>query len=105
MKTAIKYFFVWIGWMFLGALLMLSPAMILGFAINGGHIGVLFDNPWTFSLIMVGSQVLPIYVFWRSKYANFSIHKSLNLIITKVTLNHVINYLCLLSDCCKICIR
>ena len=78
MKSAIKYFFAWLGWMFLGALLMMFPAMIIGFAITGGHAVELFQNPWTFSLIIIGSQLLPIYVFWRTKYTNFGIHKSLN---------------------------
>ncbi len=81
MKTAIKYFFIWLGWTIVGVLLMLFPAMILGFAITGGHAGELFDNPWTFSLIMIGAQLMPLYMFWRAKYANFGIDKNLNSLI------------------------
>lgn len=78
MKKAIKYFFLWLGWMILGALLMMFPALIIAFAVTGGHPGNFFQNHWFMSLVMVGSQLLPIYIFWRAKYANFGIDSRIN---------------------------
>lgn len=78
MKKAIKYFLLWLGWMIPGALLMMFPALIIAFAVTGGHPGSFVHNHWFLSLVMVGSQLLPIYVFWRAKYANFGIDSRLN---------------------------
>ena len=78
MKKAIKYFLLWIAWMIPGAFLMMFPAAIIVFAVSGGHPGDFFYNPWFLSLVIVGSQLLPLYVFWRAKYANFGIDNRVN---------------------------
>lgn len=78
MKRAIKFFFLWLLWSIPGALLMMFPAAIIAFAIAGGHDDAFFHNPWFYSLIIVGSQLMPLYVFWRAKYASFAIDSRLN---------------------------
>ena len=78
MKKAIKYFFLWLGWMIPGALLMMFPALIIAFAVTGGHPDNFIQNHWFMSLVMMGSQLLPIYIFWRAKYANFGIDSRIN---------------------------
>lgn len=57
---------------------MMFPALIIAFAVTGGHPGNFIQNHWFMSLVMVGSQLLPIYIFWRAKYANFGIDSRIN---------------------------
>ena len=76
MKTAVKYFFIYLGLGILGAWVFAFPAMIIeaistkGFMVDEGNL-----SPWTMSFIVIGSQVLPLIVFWKKKWCNYAFIK------------------------------
>lgn len=78
MKTALKYFLIYLGLYFLGAMALMFPAMIVEIIASHGH----FDgnlSPWSMSLLILGSQLLPLYVFWKRKYCDFTLVKDARL--------------------------
>jgi membrane protease YdiL (CAAX protease family) len=77
MKTVFKYYLLYIGLSLLGAFIMLIPTALVYYAVTS-HLHGYFHNPWCFSAIMLGSQLLPLYVFRRRGYADYSIDNRLN---------------------------
>lgn len=76
MKTAIKYFFIYLGLTFLGALVFAFPAMIIEAIISKGFMADEANlSPWTISFLVIGGQILPLIVFWKKKWCNYAFFK------------------------------
>lgn len=79
MKTAFKYLGIYLGLSLLGALLFLFPALIVeiitkqGVLSSDGEMSV-----WGLSFIMIGSQILPLIVFWKKKWCDYSFIKGVD---------------------------
>ena len=100
MKQALKYFFIYLGLMLLGAVLFLFPALIIeiitsqGFLSSDGEISL-----WGMAFIMIGSQILPLIVFWKQKWCDYSFIKGVN--YKKLLLLLALGWLgCVLVDAC-----
>lgn len=76
MKTAIKYFFIYLGLYLLGAIAMALPAVMIEFAIKGTGFDPEHLSGWSMSLMILGSQLLPLYVFWKKKYCDLTFIKN-----------------------------
>lgn len=74
MKTSIKYLLVYFALTLLGALILAFPAVIMGMVTSPAPIdsNEMELSPWAMSMIMVGSQLLPLFVFWKKKWSDFS---------------------------------
>ena len=100
MKQALKYFFVYLGLSLLGAILFIFPALI--FEIITNHDLLLSEGDlslWAMAFIMIGSQILPLIVFWKKKWCDYSFIKGVN--YKKLILLMVVGWLgCVLIDAC-----
>ena len=76
MKTAIKYFLIYLGLSFLGGLALVIPALIIEMSLNPTDFtsGDFTLSVWTECIMMLGSQLLPLFVFWK-KWCNYSFIK------------------------------
>lgn len=63
-KQAMGYLLSYFGYTIVGALLMLGPAAIL--------YGITSSGATAETLVLVGSQFAPLYVFWKRKTCDFS---------------------------------
>ena len=75
MKTALKYFLIYLGLSLVGAIVLMIPAMMFqavvdASVLDGGNL-----TPWMMSLITFGSQIVPLFVFWKKKWCDFSFIK------------------------------
>lgn len=74
MKSAFKYFFLWLILMIVGA--TISVLLIMVIAKPGGIQTVdesaLSSNPLFASIILLGSDLLPLFVFWIMRYTRFN---------------------------------
>ena len=100
MKQALKYFFIYLGLMLLGAVLFIFPALIIeiitsqGLLSSDGEISL-----WGMAFIMIGSQILPLIVFWKQKWCDYSFIKGVN--YKKLLLLMALGWLgCVLVDAC-----
>ena len=71
MRAAIKYVFIWFllmiaGYLFFAGIYKVAVMSIPGFTINTS------DPMLSSAVLMVCSQLLPMYVFWKRKYASYS---------------------------------
>lgn len=78
MKAALKYFLIYLGLYFLGAIVLMIPAMIIESVVYNNDFQSDNFSGWTMSLIILGSQILPLYVFWKKKYCDLTFIKSPN---------------------------
>ncbi len=78
MKAAFKYFFYWLALMIMGVILFALPAYIVATLMSGEAIDPtsLGDDPWFMSILLLGADLVPLFVFWYRKYArfNFKLH-------------------------------
>ena len=65
MIKALKYIGVWLLTMIVGALIAAIPASIFVVAFDKGY-------TWSLVLAMLFADLLPLYVFWKRRYTNFS---------------------------------
>lgn len=73
MKKALYYLLQWFLLTILGALVLMIPAFIVGLIAGGlTNSDDIMSNGWVLSISNIGSQLLPLYVFWKKKYADFS---------------------------------
>ena len=73
MKKALYYLLQWFLLSILGALILMIPAFIVGLIACGfANSDDIMSNGWVLSISNIGSQLLPLYVFWKKKYADFS---------------------------------
>ena len=77
MKTVLKYVLIYFGLSIVGAILLMFPALIIEIALNHGDISAetLGTNTWSLVIMMLGSQLLPLYVFWKHKWCDYSFIK------------------------------
>ena len=74
MKSAFKYFFIWLFGAIIGAIIFALPAVGIA-TLSGGMPTASEDiamNPWFLSVILLGADLVPLFIFWKMKYANFS---------------------------------
>ena len=74
MKSAFKYFFIWIIAACAGAILFALPAFA-SVALTGNMPDDpegLANNPLFLSIVLLGADLVPLFIFWKMKYANFS---------------------------------
>lgn len=78
MKTAIKYFLIYLGLTFVGAIILAFPAVMIEAALHPGNFasGEFSMSTWTECLLMLGSQLLPLFVFWKKKWCDYSFIKN-----------------------------
>ena len=73
MKKAFYYFLQWFLLTILGAFIMIIPAVIVALIAGGStNSDDMMSNGWLLSITEMGSQLLPLYVFWKKKYTDFS---------------------------------
>lgn len=75
MIAAFKYFFIWLVLYFLGMILFIIPGIGLAYMIDGNNITGFenaITNQWAISTVIIGAQLLPLFVFWKAKYTNFN---------------------------------
>ena len=71
MKKALYYLLQWFLLTILGALVLMIPAFIVGLIAGGlTNSDDIMSNGWVLSISNIGSQLLPLYVFWKKKYAD-----------------------------------
>ena len=76
MKKAFKYLLNYLGLAFLGSLLFGLPAALIWALVSNLERGdSMIDNPWFMSVILVGSQLVPLYFFRKYKWGDFSSFK------------------------------
>ena len=74
MKAGFKYFLYYIGLYLVGAIVFMFPGMIVELIANGGNID--FDHMgWGSSIMILGSQLVPLYIFWKNKWCDFTFFK------------------------------
>lgn len=76
MKTAIKYFLIYLGLYLLGAFALMMPAIMVEFAMSGANFNPEHLSSWSMSLVILGSQLLPLFVFWKKKYCDLTFIKN-----------------------------
>jgi len=72
MKAAFKYFFYYMVLQVIGAILFILPGLIVSL-IAGNPMRSYDDfssDTWLMSVIFLGSELLPLFVFWKMKYAS-----------------------------------
>lgn len=76
MKIAIKYVLIYLGLSIVGAVALLFPTIIVELALNPELLATdeFSMSPWTQSIMMLGSQLLTLYFFWK-KWADYSFIK------------------------------
>lgn len=79
MKAVLKYFLLYLLLYFLGAMVLAIPAMIVESIVKGVNMDPDHLSGWTMSILILGSQILPLYVFWKKKYSDLSFIKDPNL--------------------------
>ena len=74
MKAAFKYFFLWMILAAIGALLFALPAVGIADIVGNplADYESVTNNPWAFSIIFLGVDLVPLLFFWKMKYARFS---------------------------------
>lgn len=79
-KQAFKYLLWYIGLVIAGMLLMALPVLIM-FAVFDklDLVDKTIIKDWQLAVITVGAQLLPLYVFWKKKWCDFSWVKMPNL--------------------------
>ena len=79
-KDAFKYLLRYIGLVILGVFVTGIPAIVLFLVLSSfvkGHGDLLKD--WVAALVLAGAQLVPLYVFWKKKWCDFSWVKMPNL--------------------------
>ena len=80
MKAAFKYFFLFLLFMFAGAMLISIPVLIVIFSIFGKD--ALGDDPaqnvWFVSMIILAGDLLVLFMFWKKRYSRFHFGISTN---------------------------
>lgn len=79
MKAVLKYFLLYLLLYFLGAMVLAIPAMIVESIVKGVNMDPDHLSGWTMSILILGSQILPLYVFLKKKYSDLSFIKDPNL--------------------------
>lgn len=74
MKSAFKYFFIWVLAAIAGAMIFALPACVVAAFTSDLSAGYesMASNPWVLAIILLGAELVPLFVFWKMKYANFS---------------------------------
>lgn len=78
MKAAVKYFLIYLVLYFVGAIVLMIPALIVESVVFNNDFQSDNFSGWTMSLLILGSQILPLYVFWKKKYCNLTFIKTPN---------------------------
>ena len=72
MKGAFKYFLIWLLLMAVGLIgILIVGLIVLGLASHGidkNNISELVNNPWLFSVAMLGADLIILWVFWKRRY-------------------------------------
>lgn len=80
MKAAFKYFFLFLLFMFAGAMLISIPVLLVIFSIYGKN--ALGDDPsqniWFMSMIILAGDLLVLFMFWKKRYSRFHFGISTN---------------------------
>ena len=74
MKAAFKYFFLWLILQVIGAIILALPAYCVSMVAGGAvsDFEKVGSDPWFMSVIFLGSELLPLYVFLKMKYARLN---------------------------------
>ena len=75
MKSVLKYLLLYLGLSILGAVIMAFPALILEICLTGTVSDAEHFSDWSMCAIFLGSQLLPLFVFWKKRYADYSFIK------------------------------
>lgn len=76
MKKAFKYLLNYIGLSIVGAIVFAIPGFILAFALGAStDEASMMNNPWLMSIIIIGSQLAPLYFFWKQKWSDYTFFK------------------------------
>lgn len=93
MKTVFKYLFYYIGLSIVGSILFALPGAFISLIIATvtKQEGSLIDMPWFIAFMIVGSQLAPLYFFWKQKWSDFRCFKLPN--VTKMLLWIVVGWI------------
>lgn len=75
MKTALKYFLIYLGLSLAGGIILAIPAAMFQAVFDSSSLMEGKTAPWVMSVTTLGSQILPLYLFWKNKWADFTFLK------------------------------
>lgn len=81
MKTALKYLLIYFGLSIVGAILFAFPVVLFDTIVLNNSAAMTDDvglDMWSQITILIGSQLLPLFLFWKNKWCNYSLVKEQN---------------------------